>query len=109
MMYLTLFLIQVICVCITDVLGAVDEMLTPIVRKVTGSRIGKLGKPWNCSTCQTFWLGLIYILLTGTFSVYSLAFLVGLAVMTPVTYLTINFVRDFLEKIIGIFYDFLGI
>ena len=109
MMYLTLFLIQVICVCITDVLGAVDEMLTPIVRKVTGSRIGKLGKPWNCSTCQTFWLGLLYLIIAGAITIPNLAYLVGLAVMTPVTYLLINFIRDFLEKIIGIFYDFLGI
>lgn len=109
MIYWILLLLQFICVCIIDVTGAVDDMLTPLVRRITGSRIGHVGKPFSCSTCMTFWTGVIYLLIKGAFTIPNLAYVLALAIMAPVTYLLIYLVKDVVTKIIDSIYSFLGI
>ncbi len=98
---LEILLIQALCVFVTDYTGAVEEMLTPIVKRLTGAKIGTLGKPWNCSTCQTWWLGLIWLLVKGSFTLPYIGFVAVLAALTPVTLDIIWFVRDFLQAIVG--------
>lgn len=109
MIYWFLFLLQFICVCIIDVTGAVDDMLTPLLRRLTGSKVGHIGKPFNCSTCMTFWTGVIYILCKGAFTIPNLAYVLALAVLTPITYLLICTVKDAATKIIEWIYNFLQI
>lgn len=109
MIYWYLFLVQFICVCIVDVLGAVDEMLTPLVKRLTGSKIGHIGKPLNCSTCLTWWIGLFYILFAGEFTLPNIAYVLALSVLTPVTYLVICTIKDTATKIIDCIYSFLGL
>lgn len=109
MIYWHLFLLQFICVCVIDVSGAVDDMLTPLFKRITGSRIGHIGKPLNCSTCMTFWTGLFYLLCVGALSLPNIAFLLGLAILTPVTYLAVCLVKDTLTKIIEFFYNVFGL
>lgn len=100
-----LILIQVICVVVIDVLGAVDEMLTPLFRKITGSKIGHIGKPLSCSTCMTFWISLIWLIATGNFTLPWIAFILILAVFAPLTYLIISFLKDAAIKQINELYD----
>lgn len=109
MIYWYLFLLQFVCVCIIDVTGAVDDMLTPLFKRITGSRIGHIGKPFNCSLCMTFWTGLIYLLCVGAFNLPNIAYVLALAILTPITYLTICFAKDLATKIIEFLYNVLGI
>lgn len=105
---LNLLLIQFLAVFIIDYSGAVDEMLTPIVKKLSGSRIGHIGKPFNCSLCTTFWVGLLYVLIAGL-PFWYIAVVAALAAFTPVTFTAINFVKDFCFKVFEWLYGVLGL
>ena len=57
-------------------------------------------KPIDCSLCQTFWWGLLYLVLTHTLSLMMIAYLLGLCVMTPVIGSFIILVRETILKLI---------
>ena len=98
---LELLLIQALCVFVIDYTGAVDEMLTPIVKRLTGAKIGHIGKPLNCSLCSTFWAGLIWLICKGSLTLPYLGVLALLAALTPVTLDIIWLVRDFLQGVVN--------
>ena len=104
-----LLIIQFLCVFVIDFSGAVDDLLTPLVKRITGARIGRLGKPFSCSLCMTFWAGLLYILLTGHFTLPYLAAVAGLAALTPVTLDIMNLVKDLASAFITFVYRIFGI
>lgn len=106
---LNLLIIQFLLVFILDYSGAVDELFTPLVKKITGAKIGHLGKPWSCSLCQTVWLGMLYLLCVGHFTFPYLAALAALAALTPVTLSVIHLVRDLLEAFVTFVYHIFGI
>ena len=89
-----LLIIQFLAVFIIDYSGAVEELLTPLVKKLTKSRIGHIGKPWSCSLCTTFWVGLLYIVIAGLPFCQYIWIVALLAALTPLTYAAINFVKD---------------
>lgn len=98
-MLLDLFLITLIVVIITDISGFPDDGLTPLFRKITKSPNGTPSKIFTCSFCQTHWLGLAYILITGQFSLLSYAIVLLFATLTPIVYMGVQFVRDLLTKV----------
>ena len=100
MMFWELLAIQIIATLVIDYTGAVDEMLTPLVRLITGSRIGHIGKPFNCSTCTTFWAGLIYLLLTHQFGFWSLVLTLVLACTTDITLALFLLMKDFIGEVV---------
>lgn len=106
---INLLIIQFLLVFVLDYTDAVDELFTPLVKRLTGAKIGRLGKPWSCSTCMSVWLGLLYLLCVGHFTFPYLAFVAFLAAMTPVTLDIIWFVRDFLQTVIFWFRYITGI
>ena len=108
-MILTLLIIQFLTVAVIDYSGAVEDLFTPIAKRLTGAKIGTIGKPWSCSFCMNLWLGLLALLVTGSFTLPWIAAVMGLSILTPVTYLLIGFIRDLLEKIIETFYNLFGL
>lgn len=91
-----------------DYLGFVDE-LTPLVKRLTGSKVGKIGKPFNCSTCATWWLSVLYIIITGHFTLPYLAACMVAALLTPFTLDLIHLVKDTAYSLITWIYKILGI
>ena len=108
-MILNIFIIQFILVAAIDYLGFVDEALTPLFRKITGSKIGSIGRPFNCSTCATFWASLLYIIITGNLSFLNVGLCMAAALTTPITLDLIHLVKDTATNIITCIYRFLGI
>lgn len=106
---LNIFLLSWLCVFVIDYSGAVDDLFSPIVRKLTGSKIGRIGKPFSCSLCMTLYAGLIYLLIVGQFTLVNVALVALVAALTPVTYLLICLARDVLETVIGWIYELLGV
>lgn len=106
---INLLIINFICVGVIDYLGFVEEGLTPMLKKITGSKIGHIGKPLSCSTCMAFWCSLFYVILTGNLSLGSLALCLGVAMLSPVTLDLLNFVKDCLTELITFFYKLLNI
>lgn len=103
----TLLIIQFLVVAITDYSGFTEDAIKPLFKK--WFVVGTPSKIFICSFCQNWWLGLIALLITGNFTLPWIAAVMGLSILTPVTYLLITFVRDFLEKIIETLYKIFGL
>lgn len=97
---INLVILQFLVVFVIDYSGAVDELFTPIVRKITGSRIGRIGKPLSCSLCTFLYTGLIAIAIMKSFTLPYIGLVALLAALTPVTLDIIHFVKDFLQTIV---------
>ena len=100
---LNLFLISVICVIVIDVSGFVDSLKSGIKRILTKGVLSDPNyslKPIDCSFCMNFWVGLIYLLVSGTFTIWMLTYVLLLSVMTPVMRDVIYRVRDTMSKIL---------
>lgn len=84
-MYIELLFISLIIVFICDLSGATNDILYPLVRKLL--KLNKNAniriKPFDCSLCMTFWSGLIYLLITHTFTLPHIAYVCLLAYLTP--------------------------
>ena len=100
---LDLFLIGVICVIIIDLSGVTESIKSGIKRLLTKGKMSDPNyslKPLDCSFCMTFWSGLVYLLVTGTLSIWMVTYLLLICVMTPVIGDIITLVRDKLILII---------
>lgn len=95
--------IAIIWVVILDISGFMDHLKSWIKRLVTGGRMSDPNyslKPIDCSFCMTFWSGLVYLWITHTFSLWMIAYLLLICVMTPVIQLILITFRDIFIKII---------
>lgn len=106
---INLLIIQFILVFILDYSGAVDDLFTPLVKRITGAKIGRLGKPWACSTCMTVWLGLLYLLCVGRFTFPYLAAVAAVAALAPVTLDLMHLIKDLLTALITFVYKLFNI
>lgn len=108
MILLKLLCIQLICVLIIDISGFIDSVKFCISKWLTNGKFPKADyriKPFDCSLCATWWTGLIYIICTGQFSIFLVAYLLFLAVMTPVAKDIIILTKDICIFIINKIYD----
>lgn len=100
---LDLFLIAVIVVIIIDISGITLSIKSGIKRLLTRGRMSDPNyslKPLDCSFCMTFWTGLVWLLVTHSFSLWMLTYLLLLCVMTPVIGQVIILIRELFIKII---------
>ena len=108
MILINLLLIQFIVVFIVDDSGVIDSIKLLISRILTKGKIETTNfdiKPFSCSLCMTFWIGLIYLFCVGQFTIPYIAFVCLLAAMVPVTNNTIIIIRDIFIKLIDKSYD----
>lgn len=106
-MILRLFYIAIIIVYAIDV--------SPFYRDVTGAIASRLTKgrthepirlkPFSCSLCMTFWVGLIYLIIKGQLSMCFLVVLCGVSALTPaiaqafdLVLLTIEILIDYAKR-----------
>lgn len=95
-----LLLIQFIITGIIDVSGFIGEIEHSLSKWLKIK--AKIPKPFSCSTCMTFWTGLIYLLITGNLSLLTISLTLFIALMTTVTSGVIILVRDLFLKIIDL-------
>ena len=103
---LDLFLIGVICVIIIDLSGVIDSIKSAIKRLLTKGKMSDPNyslKPIDCSFCMNFWCGLTYLLVTSTFSLWMITYVLLISLMTPVIRDFIMLVRDKLILLIKYF------
>ena len=74
MIYSNLILIQIIIVYLLDLSGGMTSIKQMIWKWLHPNRIYQpfSFKPFDCSLCMTWWVGLIYIIAAGEFSIYTL-------------------------------------
>lgn len=100
---LDLFLLSVIVVIIIDLSGVVDHFKSFLKRILTGGMMSDPNyslKPIDCSFCMNLWTGLVYLLITGSVSLWMITYLLLLCVLTPVTGSVIVLIRETLLKIL---------
>lgn len=108
MILLKLLCIQLICVLIIDISGFIDSVKWGVSKWLTKGKIPTTNyriKPFDCSLCMTWWSCLIYMICMGQLSVFLLAYILFLAIMTPVAKDIIILIRDVFVKLINKFYE----
>ena len=105
---LSLFLISLIVVIIVDLSGFIDSLKSGLKRIVTKGRMSGSDyrlKPLDCSFCMTFWSGLVYLLITHSFSLWMLSYLLLLCVFTVFIKDVLIVIKDILSYIIRKLYE----
>lgn len=99
-MILNLFLIAFICGFIIEYSGFVSNA-EEILTKLTKSKFKvHIPKPFSCALCSTFWIGLIYICVTDTFTFLNLALVCIAAASASILSNSLVFIRELLNKLI---------
>lgn len=107
---LNILFITVVLVFGIDLSGVVDslsEWLWKKMYKKVPYNGWKIPKPFSCSLCSTFWVGIIYLLVTHTFSWFMLLYVALLAFMTPVISTTLILIKDSLIWLLNKLYELL--
>lgn len=99
-----LFLIALICSFGIGYSGFIDN-LEDYGKRVWG-RFFRIPKPFSCELCSTFWLCILYLILTGHFTLIWIAVACVAAASTKVIVPLIGLAVDFLNKLINTIYDY---
>lgn len=105
-MWLNIFLIAIILVIITDLSGIVEYIKSHLYFRLRGTY--DYPPSWDtpiihllsCSLCQTWWVGLVYLIVIGGVSFASLAYLLAIAYLTTTIKDIIVFIKEVLTKAI---------
>ena len=96
-MIIDLILIQLIIVFIIDLSGAVDSIKLFISKHLTKNKIVTTNfslKPFDCSLCSTWWIGLIYLLICHSFTIPYIALVALLSYLTPLSSSILLLMKD---------------
>lgn len=100
---INLILIQIIVVNIVDVSGFVDTVKNALKKWL---RIkGEITiKPFDCSYCLNWWIGMIYLVCVGELTLYYIPFVLLLSMLTNVTLSLQLLLKDILATLINLIY-----
>ena len=107
MVLINLILIAAIVVFIVDISGAVDSLKSGLKWILTKGKMKDSDyrlKPFDCSLCQIFWCGIIYLLVIGEFTLPYFAFVCLLACFSGIIKNSILLVEDIITTIIQLIY-----
>lgn len=96
-MIIDLILIQLIIVFIIDLSGAVESFKLFISKILTKGKIQTTNfdlKPFTCSLCSTWWIGLIYLLVCHSFTIPYIALVALLSYLTPLSSSILLLIKD---------------
>jgi len=100
---LNLILINVMVTAIVDLTDAPDTLKKALTWVLTGGKMSRKDYRFHlfdCSLCITFWLSILYILLTGHFSLAFIALCILSALFTQITKSLILLCMDMMNAII---------
>lgn len=96
-MIIDLILIQLIIVFIIDLSGAVESFKLFISKILTKGKIQTTNfdlRPFTCSLCSTWWIGLIYLLVCHSFTIPYIALVALLSFLTPLSSSILLLIKD---------------
>ena len=102
MTYLNLFYLAVVTVFVVDVSG-VSQVLLRVVSAWTGRKWQHV-RPFTCSLCMTWWLGLLCCAVWGCFDWPHVAFVAFMAFLTTSILDAMRLIKDTITRIINLFY-----
>lgn len=100
-MYLNIFLLTLLIVFIIDTTDFYETVSTAIIKALTHGKLKqpKYIKPFSCSLCLSWWVGLVYVCIAG-FSITAVAYVALMAFLTPIFRDLLYFVRDLFTEVI---------
>lgn len=78
-----LLLITLIIVYIIDISGAIEDLVEPMLAKIFHKQKVRLKKPFSCSKCMSFWVGLFYLVVTWDITIPYIFYVCMLSMLTP--------------------------
>lgn len=102
-MILNILLIAIITVIIIDLSGFIQSLESGLSKWLKANC--HIPRPWSCSFCMCHHLSLIYIILTGHFSLAAWALIFLISYMTPIIKDILIFIKDISSQIITILYQ----
>ena len=103
-----LFLIALVLVLTIDISGAMADAKLLLSKLLTKQQISTADyrlKPFDCSFCMTFWVGLLYIAIAQQFTLVNIALTLLMAYATPIIHQLLLLIKDLLLKLIDTIYD----
>lgn len=105
-MWLNILLIAVILVIITDLSGIVEYIKSHLYFKLRGTY--NYPETWDtpiihllsCSFCQTWWLGLLYLIVIGKVTIPAIAYLLVICLLTTTIRDLLALFKEILTKAI---------
>lgn len=106
---LDILIISFIWTFIIDLTDIMDFIKRKIWKYAFGSRPYQpfSMKPFDCPLCLSWWSGILYLILTHSFSFPSLGFVALVSFLTTVEKDLLLLIRDILVKIISLIYSIL--
>lgn len=100
--YLNVLFVTLIFVIALDVLHFWDDFSKIISGWITKGKVHKVfcEKPCGCSTCMSFWANLIYMFISGNFSVLNILIIIVLAMFTPEIGALLFMFKSWIDKLI---------
>lgn len=95
MIYVNLVLIAVIVVYIVDISGVMGSLKTGL-SKWLGATVKRL-RPFDCSLCMVWWVGVIYILTVDQFSLSTLCWVAILSMLSVQIGSMFHLLRDMID------------
>ena len=95
--------ITIIWVVVLDQLHFWDDITSVISGWLTNGKIKKpiQLKPFNCSTCMSWWTNLAYIIVTNQFSILMVLYILVLSWSTPIISSILTLVKNLFLKFIN--------
>lgn len=104
-MLTTILLVGIIWINLLDMSGFIDEM-----EKMLGKWLNikaHIGKPWSCAYCMTHWSMLIYMLVTGQWTLANYAMLLVVCFLLPEINDVQVWIKQAIDRILATFFDML--
>lgn len=99
MKMIDLLIITLILVFIIDISGIITEIERMMQKRLQRKVV--IRKPLSCSLCMTWWIGLVYILITG-FSIPMLGYVALLSFLTPIFKDMLLVIRELMQKVLNL-------
>lgn len=98
---LNLLLIQLLVVFIVDLSGVMDHIKRAIWKWLKGDKPYRdfTFKPFDCSLCANWWIGLIYLLITHSFTIPYIAYVALLAFLASTAATALQLIKDALDTL----------
>ena len=81
---INLIVMAFVIVYVIDISGFIQDGIEPMLARLFHVHKVRLKKPFSCSRCVTLWIGLIYILAAGHFTILAAGFVFMLSYATPI-------------------------
>lgn len=100
--YIILLIISVLSVFIVDYSGFIEEMESLLTKKLRSPLPLRIPKPFSCSLCLTWWISVIWLLVSGNFGWLTLLAAAGFSAATGTEYQVILTIEGIVRRMIGV-------